>query len=347
MRFPLVLGFVAICGLVPSAASGQRYWGPDQLAYCAGDTAADDCLEQTFQILLAKLQLPQAETLADEGFTGVRVFQYDAFGTIWPATIMLTKPINEYRRGGTAEAVVVHADGRLSTLKRPIWEVGWLEMDAVIKAILEHQPASPSPQTTPTAGTPLPPTCLDAPTTIIEVISAGAVHRLSPNTCNADEVLTRARAISENVAAAFPVCGHFPIERYGRGLGRVRACLSVDGEDPFSAAEVMNILRPNVGGDTRVLYEAEHQSESVTLLGINGQRAVGQAAVLDALKGGALGERYLRVLRATGEEGGVTVQAELRRTREPNNPDPLPLSVRWGKEADGAWRISDWSVQQR
>ncbi|MEN5363500.1 hypothetical protein [Brevundimonas intermedia] len=260
---------------------------------------------------------------------------------------MLTKPINEYRREGTAEAVVVHADGRLATLKRPIWEVGWLEMDAVIKAILEDQSAAPTPQTPPTRGSPFPPICLDSPTIIIEVISAGAVHRSLPNTCDASDAVTRVRAISENVAAAFPVCGHFPIERYGRGLGRVRACLSVDGGDPFSAAEVMNILQPNVGGDTRVIYEPEHQSAGVTLLGINGQRVVGRAAVLEALKGGALGERYLRVLRANGDEGGVTVEAELRRVRDPNNPDPLPLSVRWGKEADGAWRISDWSVEQR
>ena len=346
MRLPLVFGFVAMCGLGALPASAQRYWGPDQLAYCGGDTAAD-CREQTLELLLAKLQLPQAETLANEGFTGVRVFQYDAFGTIWPATFMLTKPITEYRRGGTAEAVVVHADGRLATLKRPIWEVGWLEMDAAIKAILEDQPAPSAPQTTRTSGLPVPPNCLDAPTIIIEVISAGAAHRLRPNTCNASDVVRRAQVISENVAAAFPVCGHFPIARYGRGLGRVRACLSVDGEDPFSAAEVMNILQPNVGGDTQVIYEAEHQSASVNLLGINGQRVVGRAAVIDAIKGGALGDRFLRVLRATGDERGVTVQAELRRVREPNNPDPLPLSVRWGKEADGVWRISDWSVQQR
>lgn len=347
MRVPLLLSFVAICGLGPSAASAQRYWGPDQLAYCGGDTAADECLEKTLELLLAKLQLPQAETLANDGFTGIRVFQYDAFGTIGPATSMLTKPINEFRRGGTAEAVVVHADGRLATLKRPIWEVGWLQMDAAIKAILEDQPAPPAPQTAPTVGSPLPPTCLDPPTVIIEVISAGVVHRLSPNTCKASESITHALVITENLAAAFPVCGHFPIERYGRGLGRVSACLSVDGEDPFSAVEVMNILQPSVGGDTRVIYQPEHQSLSVTLLGINGQRAVGRAAVLDALDGGALGNRYLRVVRATGDKEGVTVQAQLRKVDEPNNPDPLPLSVRWGKEADGAWRISDWSVEQR
>lgn len=351
MRFPLVLSFVAICGLWPSTASAQRYWGPDQIAYCSRDTAADECREKTLELLLAKLQLPLAETLANEGFTGIRVFQYDAFGTIWPATIMLTKPITEYRRGGTAEAVIVHANGQLATLKRPIWELGWLEMDDAIKAILEDQPAPPAPQTDPTVTLPLPPRCLHTSTLIIEVISAGTVHRLSPNPCNPSDftksVITHARAISENLAAAFPVCGHFPVEKYGRGLGRVHACLSVEGEDPFSAAEVMNILQPSVNGDTGVIYEPEHQSMSVTLLGINGQRASGRAAVLDALTGGALGNRYLRVLRATGDNGGVTVQAELRRVEQPNNPDPLPLRVRWGKEADGAWRISDWSVEQR
>ncbi len=351
MRFSLMFGFIAICSLGPSAASAQRYWGPDQVAYCSPDTAADACREETLERLLAKLQMPQAETLATEGYTGIRVFQYDAFGTIWPATVMLTQPINQYRRSGTAEAVIVHADGHLATLQRPIWEIGWREMDAAIKAILDEQPTSPAPQTPPTDGPPFPPICLDPPTIIIEVISAGTVHRLSPRTCSPSastmRVITNARAISENLAAAFPVCGHFPVERYGRGLGRVRACLSVEGEDPFSAAEVMNILQPGVGGHTNVIYEPEHQSTNVTLLGIDGQRAAGRAAVLDALTGGAFGRRYLRVLRATGDKDGVTVQAQLRRVEQPNNPDPLPLNVRWTKEADGAWRITDWSVQQQ
>lgn len=351
MRFSIMLIFVAICSLGPSVASAQRYWAPNQIANCDRDTPDNECRENILQRLLAKLQLPQAETLAAEGYTGIRVFQYDAFGTISPATFMLTKPINPYRRGGTAEAVIVHADGQLATLKRPIWETGWLEMDAAIKAILEYHPTPPAPQTAPTDGSPFPPICLDPPKIIIEVISAGTVHRLSPSTCKPSDsvmrVITHTRTISENLAAAFPVCGHFPIERYGRDLGRVHACLSVDGEDPFSAAEVMNILQPNIFGDTRVIYEPEHQSTSVTLLGINGQRAAGRTAVLDALAGGALGDRYLRILRATGDKGGVTVQAQLQRVGAHNNPDPLPLNVRWNKEADGAWRISDWSVEQR
>lgn len=347
MRFPIVLSFAAICGLAPSTASAQRYWAPNELAYCGSNTADDKCREETLELLLAKLQLPQAEALANEGFTGVRVFQYDAFRTIWPAAFILTKPINEYRLGGTAEAVLVHADGRIASLKRPIWESGTRDMDAAIKAILEDQPTPPARQTPLTDSPDPPPICLDPPTTIIEVISSGTVHRLWPNTCPTSDVIAHASVISENLAAAFPVCGHFPIERYGRGLGRIRACLSVEGEDPYSAAEVMNILRPIPGGHTRVIYEPEHQSASVTLLGINGQRTVGRDAVLDALKGGALGDRYLRVLRAIGDEEGVTVQAELLKVRETNNPDPLPLSVRWSKEADGAWRISDWSIEQR
>ena len=104
MRFPLVLSFVTICSLGPSDASAQRYWAPDQLAYCDDDAAADECLVQTLELLLSKLQLPQAETLANDGFTGIRVFQYDAFRTIWPATFMLTKTNNEHWRDGTAEA---------------------------------------------------------------------------------------------------------------------------------------------------------------------------------------------------------------------------------------------------
>lgn len=347
MRFLFVLGLAAIWGLGSSTASAQRYWGPDQIPYCGSNTAADDCLDETLELLLTRLHLPKAETLETEGFTGIRIFQYDAFGTIWPATFMLTKPIDDYRRSGTAEAVVVQADGQIATLKRPIWELGWLEMDAVIEAILEDPSATNAPQASSNGGPPFPPTCLDPPTVIIEIIRAGAVRRLLPNTCKASDATMRAQAISQNIAAAFPVCGHFPIERYGRGLGRLRACLSVDGEDPFSAAEVMEIVRPNIGGDTRIIYETEHQSARVSLLGVNGQRAVGRAAVLEAIKGGALGDRYLRVIRATGDEAGVTIKAELRRVREPNNPDPLPLSVRWIREADGAWRISDWSVEQR
>lgn len=347
MRLALAFSVAAFCGFGASAATAQRYWGPDQVPFCGGSPVHDDCRAKTLEFLLAKLQLPTAETLASDGVTGLRVFQYDAFGTIWPATFMLTKPVDGVRREGTVGAAVVHGDGRLATLSRPIWEAERREMESVIEASLEDPPVAPAPQASPTAGQPLPPTCLDAPTVIIEVIRPEGVLRSALNTCRPGTALTRARAVSENVAAAFPVCGHLPIEKFGRGLGRLRACLGVAGSDPLAAADVMNILDPSVGGESQAIYEAEHQTADVTLLGLNGQRAVGRAAVADALKDGALGRRYVRILRANGDPDGVTVEAELRRAGEPNTADPLPLSLRWLKDGDGVWRISDWLVEQR
>lgn len=297
--------------------------------------------------LLAKLQLPDAESIAAEGFRGVRVFRYDAFGTIWPATFMLTKPINEYRREGTVQARSIQADGRLVTLERPIWEGGWREMDAVLRAILERPPVERSARPVVSGGPPAVPPCLDPPVVIIEVVDEGHVRRWWPDTCGGDIAVEQAQRIAEVVAAAFPACGHFAIERYGRGLGRVRACLTVGGNDPVAAAEVMEILRPNIGGDTRVAYEAERQSKDVSLLGVGGQRASGRAEVLDAMKNGALGNRWLRVLRATGDASEVTVSAQLIEVDRTNNPDPYVLNMRWIKEADGEWRINAWSVEQR
>lgn len=328
-------------------ASAQRYWGLDQVPYCAEDTAPEACREQSLGVLLTRLELPTAEGLASQGFNGVRVFQFDAFGNIWPASSIVAKPVTQYRREGMVEAVVVHADGRVARLMRPIWESGWREMDAIIDFIRQNEPVERTFEPAPSSGPPLPPTCLDPPTVIIEVISSGQVHRSWPDTCRSNDAVGRARQVPEIIAAAFPVCGHFAIERYGRGLGRLRACLSVDGDDLLSAAEVMEILRPNVGGDTRVMYEADLLSAQVRLTDIDGRQFVGQANVVDALKGGALGQRWLRVLRATGDETGVTVTAELRQIRPSNDPDPLPLSVRWVREADGVWRISEWVVAQR
>lgn len=343
LRFLLYFCLV-VSGWIASPASAQRYWGADQIPYCSPATSADACRAESLDLLLSKLQLPSADSLARDGVKAVRVFRYDAFGTIWPAVSIHTKPVNEHRRDGAVQARSIEADGRLAALERPVWELGWREMDDIIVAILERPPVEYSPE--PASGI-IPPRCLDPPTVVVEVIAEGQVHRWWPDMCKASTAVAQSDRIAQLIAAAFPACGHFSIERYGRGLGRVRACLLVEGEDSVAAAEVMEILRPNIGGDTRVIYEAEHQSEGVRLLGIDGRRTEGRTAVLEALKAGALGDRWFRVVRAEGDKAGVTVVAQLRQTREANNPDPLAVSTRWVREADGNWRIINWAVEQR
>lgn len=344
MRFLIPLCIVAL-GCVAEPASAQGRWGPDQIPYCGSETSGEACRQESLNLLLSKLQLPPAETLAIEGYAGIRVFQYDAFGNIWPATLIQTRPVSDYRREGMVQAVTIHADGRVISLERPIWENGWREMDGIMQMILEQPPVDLSAPAIPTSGPPGLSSCVDPPTIIIELVTDGRVHRWWPNSCQRDAAVAQSRRVAEIIAAAFPVCGHFAIDLYGRGLGRVRACLTAEGDDPFAAAEVMEIIRPDVSGDARVIYDPTHLSEGVTLVGLDGRRAAGRGEVLAALKDGALGANWLRVLRAAGDADGVTVIGQLKPLGDAAGRDPQVIRIRWAKETDGVWRITDWAPE--
>ncbi|QBX37617.1 hypothetical protein E4M02_00390 [Brevundimonas sp. S30B] len=341
----------AVVALSAGPVAAQRYWGPEQIPDCARDVSVENCRAQSLALLLHKLQLPDAAEIAKDGYRGVRVFQYDDFGVTWPAVAFLTRPINEYRREGVALTRAIQADGHVAALERSAWEIGWREVDGVIAAIKASPPSEERPTWNPTRLTsplapPPPPTCLHPPTIIIEIIDEGQVQRWWPYTCRADAAVAEASRIASLIAAAFPVCGHLDIARYGSGLGRVRACLMVGGKNPYAAVEVMDILRPGIRGDTRAAYEEDRQSDHVSLLGFDGRRAAGRDAVIEALNEGALGPRWLRVLRATGDGEGVTVIGRLDQVAEINNPDPIAVAIRWAEDSDGESRIVDWSVEQ-
>lgn len=347
MRF-LLLVVVATSWVSAAPVSAQRYWGPDQLPYCDRETPREVCKERSLTLLVEKLRLPPAEDLAGEGFKGIRVFYFDAFGAISPATSILARPVSEYRREGTVEAVAIQGDGEVVRMTRPIWEGAWREMDAIVAAIRQSQTEEQAAGAPGTSKPPhLEPICMDPPTTIIEVIDGGKVERLWPAPCYPSEARVQAFEVPELIAAAFPTCGHFPIERYGKSLARVAACLSVGGENPLAAIEVLEIVRPGYGGGTQVVYAAEHQSEGVRLVDADRRVLIGRTEVVEAIKAGALGNRWVRVLRASGDTSGVQLDAALIRVAEPNNPDPVPVTIRWTMEADGVWRVSEWLVGQR
>jgi hypothetical protein len=344
MRF-LIFALVSIL-VLPGQAVAQRYWAPNQVPDCSQAASGEECRAVSLSLLLDKLQMPTAEQVAQQGYQGIRLFRYDAFGVIWPAASILTRPVNEHRREGMVHAVTIHADGVLASLERPVWEGAWREMDRLIEGILSRPPQEYVPP--PPAGPDQPPIlhCLDPPRIVIEVIHEGEVRRWWPDTCRSDEATALASRIPELIAAAFPTCGHFDIARYGWSIGRLRACLQVSGADPIAAAQVMQILMPGVSGDTRVAYEVERQADDVTLLALDGRSFIGRDAVVQAMQNGALGDRWLRIMRATGTDTGVAVDGELLRVGELNQPDAIPVQIQWTRNGNGEWRIERWTVDQ-
>lgn len=348
----LTLLAIAICLVCFDARPvyAQRYWGLDQVPYCARERSSDACKAQSLSVLLEKLDLPAAEALAADGYVGVRLFRYDAFGTIWPAAIFISKPTSAYRREGVAEARTILGDGHLAVLTRPVWESGWLELDAIVEAVRGRIEPEPEPDmATLIAQRRMPRAlrCLDPPKLIVEVFRDGQVQRWWPIACDPDAASLKVQDVADIVAAAFPACGHIPIERYGRGIGRLRACLTISGEDPVAAAEVMAVLSVNVGGDTRVAYEADRQADDVTLLAIDGRRFNGRQAVEAAMRDGGLGRRWLRILRAEGDPEGVLVRGQLVALDTSGTPDPLSVTLSWQKDDQGEWRIASWEIEQR
>lgn len=342
---------MAVAGLTLCAGPtlAQRHWEPNQIPYCS-ERLAETCGAEEMAGLLGKLELPTAEALAAEGYKGVRILRYDAFGTIWPAVSFMNRPLNEYRREGFAEARTLHADGHVAILTRPVWEVGWNEVDRIIKAVRDRQEPEPEPdmKTMIAQGrTPLALRCLDPPRVIVELIDDREVKRWNRPSCGEDPATERVHDVAILVAAAFPTCGHFAIERYGHGTGRLRACLMAGGAQPIAAAEVLEALQVGIGGDARRAYATEMQAPDVTLLAIDGRRFEGRAGIEAAWKKRALGDRWLRVLRAEGDAGGVTVVGQLLLTQTSGARDPLGVTLRFRKETDDEWRIASWETEQR
>ncbi len=118
MVVAFVVGFV-MASLPQAEAQPQR--GPHQVTWC-GTASPEGCSERTLAELLDKLDLPPAESLAEQGYSGLRILHYDAFENIWPAVTVISRPTGEYRREGLVEARSIHADGHVAALFRPIWE---------------------------------------------------------------------------------------------------------------------------------------------------------------------------------------------------------------------------------
>ncbi len=342
---------VASVWLSCGPAVAQRYVGPNELAMCWPPETDHDCFRRIVDQLPGKFGVETAEVLAAQGREGVRVYYFDAFGVLWPMVSMTARPGERFvEREARLEVKAVLADGRVAVLGRPAWYDAYAEAERYAVSVADRSAAPDSLPSVLAAAAPgliLPilPRCMDPPTIIIESILKGQVHRWSPKTCRTDPLTTGAIDLYTLVAASFAHCGHFDVARYGYSVGRMRACLMTDGPKPIDAVEVLELLRPNIGGDTRVPYAPESQAEDVTLT-VDGRTIQGREAVIEAMKAGALGKRWLQIVSASGDDDGVRVRCLLR-ALDRNRPDPVPLELLMRRDEAGGWRIVAWTVERR
>ena len=340
MRLMVVAAAVAVVmAVLPQAAEAQRRQEPQRVAFCTSEVSWDDCSIRVRADLLNRLDMPSAESLAEQGYSGIRIFRYDAFENIWPTVTAISRSPGAHPRQGLVEARTIHADGHVAVLSRPIWEGGWRTTDDIVAVARDHPPIQPW---NPDSGVP-PPACMDPPTTVVEVIVDGRVERWSPPSCEPDPVFRQTTAIWEMAAAAFPACGHLPIERYGHGIGRLRACLMLDGPDPVAAIPVMEALNIGIEGHlNRPLTAALYDANARLIVG-DAPPVVGPDAIDAALKSGALGPRWIRMIRLSGSGDQVTVHGLLNATRDAP-PSVTPFTQTWAVSADGSPRMIEWRV---
>ncbi len=144
-------------------------------------------------------------------------------------------------------------------------------------------------------------------------------------------------------AAAFPTCGHLPIEKYGYGLGRLKACLMLEGPDPTAAIPVLEALNIGVEGHLNRPLDATLYSTDARLIVGGAPPVVGPDAIEAAIRAGALGPRWIRLLRGSGDGQHVTVYGLL------NNGSPVvttstPFTQTWTVSADGSPSMIEWRV---
>ncbi|WGM31632.1 hypothetical protein [Brevundimonas sp. NIBR11] len=345
MRPMVVASAVAfVMASLPQTAEAQRRQEPQRVAFCTSDVSWEDCSTRVRADLLTRLDVPSAEKLAEQGYSGIRIFRYDAFGNIWPTVTAISRPAGAHPRQGLVEARTIHADGHVAVLSRAIWESGWRATDDIVTVARDRPPRAPvQPLTPDSGGPPPPPPCVDVPTTVVEVIVDGRVERWSPPSCEADPVFRQTSAIWEMTAAAFPACGHLPLELYGHGLGRLKACLKLDGPDPVAAIPVLEALNIGVEGHLNRPIDAALYDADARLIVGDAPALVGPHAIEAAIRGGALGPRWIRILRGSGDGLRVTVHGLLN-TGSPFVTNSTPFTQTWTVSPDGAPRMIEWSV---
>jgi hypothetical protein len=297
--------------------------------------------------------LPTAEALAAEGYTGVRAFFTDAWGRHQPAVAVL-------RKGDAAPRVLAWTKGQPGGIRAMSGEISRWDW-RVIQLLMEEVAAAPEEAPKPSLGWPEPPStgedadeegerslfvCTDSSDAMVEVIAEGKVIRRERSSCGDDIAYDGASSLLNLAADSIEPCDAIQLQRPNRPISRLLNCSILTGEDRWDAADLLNAI------DRAPFNDAGGQG--------------GIAKVLDPAARLTLADGSVR----QGPDIADWFAAETARPEEPGlQADSIsvdgdvgrvvgglfylarddayfwaPSEQTWRREGDGPWRLVDWKV---
>lgn len=328
---------------------------------CMDDYGRRLCDGQAWSGIVESFGVAPAETLAAEGWRGVRVFTVDGYSHDMPMVSVLAREFDSYDWPSPAIIEVwgrARGDEPAPVLRREAWSIAWwaaLELqELAAESPVRQSEASQRPQAIASATTEDPSTvavtiCLHAWLTITESLGETGVVRRVRNACGEDPVYDASYDFSELALNGFPHCNHLDPAQHRNESTRLQSCLLTEGPDRVAAAELLNILQGRLFRRFDVVDDAafaELLAEEARLTWGDSPEAVGRAAAAAAFLAEArAGNRtWLWPERVTGRVDGVEVEGLIERFARDSAQEGR-FRQTWRRDAGGEWRLHEFRVE--
>lgn len=337
--------------ILPAAAAALALSAAEPAAAPVSDRDID--LAEGYRVY----QLPSAETLAADGYTGIRVFFKDAWGRHQPAVAVL-------RKGELAPQITAWTKWQLRGIRTMTggldgwdWRVVRLMMDEVRASPPEqseqgfewpHPPAPPPPPGEEEEASEY--ICMDSTHVAIEVIENGQVIRRERDSCPQDMTYSAVAGLPVLAADTLDGCGTLELQSPNWAVTRLNNCSILAGEERRSAAQLINELYRggfSLSGNESRIADVLTPDSRLTLP--DGAVLVGADAITDwyVAESRRRPEFGLEATTVTVDDAVGRLQGGLFYEEAADREHFLwaPMEQTWRRDGEGTWRLIDWTLQ--
>lgn len=328
------------------AAAGPPTAAPKFDRACMDEYGRNLCDSELRADIRAKFGVPEAEALAAQDVSGVRVFLVDGYSNDRPLVSVLrtgeAEPTLEVRVAGLGDKPMI--------LSATPWR--WAVAQTLAKTAAAEPETAPSRPPVSQTGNALT-VCLHAWVVVVEVIDEGKVTRRIRNACDDGAIFEGAYSLTTMALYAAPFCGELQLNAYGGDSSRLTDCALISGRERLSAVAVINRFKSGT------LVRDEQISQAVLEDLFAPDAILTQDQEPDVLGPPAISARwravfhgkdrirFLSISGVAGEPGGVRVTGTIKTFRSESGRRVLqgeaPFTQDW-RLVNRSWRIARWHI---
>ena len=304
---------------------------------CMDDYGRDLCDPRMLRAIRESFKAPPVETLAKDGWAGVRVYLVDGYSHDLPMVTITRKD------GGPVEvetrALRPDAEPRVFRTGLGAWGVQLADFYAGLVM------TSPERVTRPKPGKDELSICLHAWVAVTEVFDSKSVYRRVRNACDKDGLFDGAAEMSRVGFELLDGCSLLSEAQHRGHPQRIEACAQLSGDPVSYAAFVRNRLGDSFLRHPQYLPPGQFAEvfASDASLRTGDQTLVGREAAVAGWTA-ALGDGVnLQVLEVVSSKSEVRVHGRLVRYRG-DLIDIAPVEQVWAQDKDYRWRLRTSSI---